>query len=86
MKTRKAVSAHWWSIWNGFSQEINEKIHVSIFPDGAEIVEDYRGNYDIILMDILMRYMDGMEAASEIRKVDKGRSLSSLLPARRSTS
>ena len=42
-----------------FSQEINEKIHVSIFPDGAEI------------MDILMRYMDGMEAASEIRKVDK---------------
>ena len=51
-----------------FSQEINEKIHVSIFPDGAEIVEDYRGNYDIILMDILMRYMDGMEAASEIRK------------------
>ena len=54
-----------------FSQEINEKIHVSIFPDGAEIVEDYRGNYDIILMDILMRYMDGMEAASEIRKVDK---------------
>ncbi len=31
-----------------FSQEINEKIHVSIFPDGAEIVEDYRGNYDII--------------------------------------
>ena len=54
-----------------FSQEINEKIHVSIFPDGAEIVEDYRGNYDIILMDILMRYMDGMEAASEIGKVDK---------------
>ena len=66
-----------------FSQEINEKIHVSIFPDGAEIVEDYRGNYDIILMDILMRYMDGMEArfARWTR-----RSSSSLLPARRSTS
>lgn len=31
-----------------FSQEINEKIHVSIFPDGAEIVEDYRGNYEIL--------------------------------------
>lgn len=35
-----------------FSQEINEKIHVSIFPDGAEIVEDYRGNYDIICMAV----------------------------------
>lgn len=69
-----------------FSQEINEKIHVSIFPDGAEIVEDYRGNYDIILMDILMRYMDGMEAASERFARWTRRSLSSLLPARRSTS
>ena len=68
-----------------FSQEINEKIHVSIFPDGAEIVEDYRGNYDIILMDILMRYMDGKEATSEIRKLTR-RSLSSLLTARRSMS
>lgn len=68
-----------------FSQEINEKIHVSIFPDGAEIVEDYRGNYDIILMDILMRYMDGMEAAVKFARWTR-RSLSSLLPARRSTS
>ena len=25
-----------------FSQEINEKIHVSIFPDGAEIVGPHR--------------------------------------------
>ena len=68
-----------------FSQEINEKIHVSIFPDGAEIVEDYRGNYDIILMDILMRYMDGTAAAVRFARWTR-RSLSSLLPARRSTS
>lgn len=68
-----------------FSQEINEKIHVSIFPDGAEIVEDYRGNYDIILMDILMRYMDGMELPARFARWTR-RSSSSLLPARRSTS
>lgn len=62
-----------------FSQEINEKIHVSIFPDGAEIVEDYRGNYDIILMDILMKLPARFARWTR-------RSLSSLLPARRSTS
>lgn len=54
-----------------FSRETGEKIHISVFPDGAEIVDDYRANYDIILMDILMTYMDGMKAANAIRKVDK---------------
>lgn len=54
-----------------FSQEIGEKIHITVFPDGAEIADDYRANYDIILMDILMTYMDGMKAADAIRKVDK---------------
>ncbi len=54
-----------------FSQETGEKIRITVFPDGAEIVDDYRANYDIILMDILMSYMDGMKAAKAIRKVDK---------------
>lgn len=54
-----------------FSRETGEKIHITVFPDGAEIVDDYKANYDIILMDILMSYMDGMKAAKAIRKVDK---------------
>ena len=31
----------------------------------------YRFQFDIILMDIEMRFMDGMSAAEEIRQMDK---------------
>ena len=46
-------------------------ISVSVFHDGDEILENYNGRFDIILMDIQMRFMDGMTAAEEIRKVDQ---------------
>ena len=37
---------------------------------GDEIALGYKAVYDIILMDIEMKFMDGMMAAEEIRKVD----------------
>ena len=40
------------------------------FSDGDEIALGYKAVYDIILMDIEMKFMDGMMAAEEIRKVD----------------
>ena len=53
-----------------YEQESGESFHISEFSDGAEIAEDYRPVYDIILMDIEMRYMDGMTAAERIRELD----------------
>ena len=40
------------------------------FEDGDGILENYRADYDIILMDIEMSFVNGMEAAEEIRKLD----------------
>lgn len=54
-----------------YSQETGEQIHVSLFIDGDEIVENYSAKYDIILMDIEMQFMNGMVAAHKIREVDK---------------
>ena len=54
-----------------YEQETEEEIHVSIFTDGDEIVENYTAKYDIILMDIEMQFMNGMDAAHKIREVDK---------------
>ncbi len=54
-----------------YESETGEQMHVTYFPDGAEIVEDYRGGFDIILMDIQMKYMDGMTAAEKIRQLDQ---------------
>jgi DNA-binding LytR/AlgR family response regulator len=53
-----------------FEQERGEDIEIETFSDGDEIVENYKAQFDIILMDVQMRFMDGMTAAEEIRKLD----------------
>ncbi len=53
-----------------FEQELGEHIEISTYADGDEFVEDFRAQFDIILMDVQMRFMDGMSAAEEIRKMD----------------
>jgi DNA-binding LytR/AlgR family response regulator len=54
-----------------FAKEKHYEIRVTRFTDGDEIVEKYSGDYDIILMDIQMRFMDGMTAAERIRLKDR---------------
>ncbi|MBQ3786835.1 MAG: response regulator transcription factor [Lachnospiraceae bacterium] len=54
-----------------YQREYGEAIRVTCFYDGDEIVNGYDGSFDIILMDIQMKFMDGMSAAEEIRKVDQ---------------
>ncbi|WP_404332238.1 LytR/AlgR family response regulator transcription factor [Mesobacillus maritimus] len=53
-----------------FEKERGETIEIKAFSDGDEIVENYKAEFDIILMDVQMRFMDGMSAAEEIRKSD----------------
>lgn len=55
---------------NRFSRECGERFTISSFTDGAEIAEGYTADFDIILMDIAMTYMDGMSAAEAIRRLD----------------
>ena len=52
-----------------YEKENGEVIEVTIYSDGDQIVEKYQSQYDIILMDIEMKFMDGMSAAEEIRKI-----------------
>ncbi len=53
-----------------YEQNSGMKFHLRVFSDGEEIAEDYRAEYDLILLDIEMKYMDGMTAAERIRQVD----------------
>lgn len=53
-----------------YEEESSQRFQIIAFEDGEDIVENYAGTYDIILMDIEMRFMDGMTAAEEIRKCD----------------
>lgn len=54
-----------------YQKESGNEIRITRFADGDEIVAGYKGDYDIILMDIQMRFMDGMSAAEQIRKMDQ---------------
>ena len=53
-----------------YQNDRKKDIKVSVFRDGEDIIEDYRCQYDIILMDIQMDFMDGMTAAEKIRQLD----------------
>ena len=53
-----------------YEQEHGEAFEITIYADGDEIVHKYKSQFDIILMDVEMKFMDGMSAAEEIRKID----------------
>ena len=53
-----------------YEKESGQQFRISVFSDGDEILASYKADYDLILMDIAMRFMDGMTAAEEIRKLD----------------
>lgn len=53
-----------------YQGEEKEEFRIKVYRDGDGITVDYKAQYDIILMDIQMKFMDGMTAAEEIRKVD----------------
>lgn len=54
-----------------FAREKGEDIDVVHYTDGDEIASDYKADCDVILFDILMARMNGMDAARYIRKMDK---------------
>ena len=65
-KSRKKISDY----AERYQEEFQEKIKITTFCVGADIAEDYKAEYDIIILDIQMRFMDGMRAAEMIRTMD----------------
>ena len=54
-----------------YAQEEKQEFEISVFYDGAEILENYEPNYDLILLDVEMPKVNGMDAAEKIREVDE---------------
>ncbi len=53
-----------------FSKEYDVNFKIHCFSDGDQISKDYKPIYDIILMDIEMKFLNGMETAKHIRIFD----------------
>lgn len=54
-----------------YERDRGEKFRITLFAAGEEIAEDYRADYDIILMDIELTFMSGLTAAEKIRERDQ---------------
>lgn len=53
-----------------YAKEYDLQIQTTAFQDGRELVQNYQ-KFDILLMDIEMPHLNGMEAAQKIRGLDK---------------
>ncbi len=53
-----------------YANENGKKINYTFYTDGYQIIDNYKAQFDIIFMDVKMKYMDGMTAAKKIRKID----------------
>ncbi|MGM9538947.1 MAG: LytR/AlgR family response regulator transcription factor [Candidatus Onthomonas sp.] len=53
-----------------YCQEHALNITLDCYEDGLDLVEHYSGQYDLLFCDIQMQYLNGMEAARQIREQD----------------
>lgn len=54
-----------------YTEESGEKINISVFADGLMFLDESRKiEFDIILMDIEMPFIDGVEVAKKLRKLN----------------
>ena len=54
-----------------YTRQYGTEFAVTEFSDGMEILDAYRPVYDIVLLDVEMKHLDGMETARRIRELDR---------------
>lgn len=53
-----------------YTRQYGTTFEVRTFSDGVEILEGYRPVFDLILLDVEMKHLDGMATAERIRQMD----------------
>ncbi len=55
-----------------YQKETGNDVCLECFASGESFLENYKGEYDIVFMDIKMPGMSGLECAERLRKADNG--------------
>lgn len=55
-----------------YQKENGEVFNITVYSDGDQIVHKYKSQFDIILMDVEMKFMDGMSARRKSGKQTTG--------------
>lgn len=53
-----------------YTQDYGQEWDVSFFADGISFLNSFKGQFDVILLDISMPVLDGMEVAKRLRAID----------------
>ena len=62
--------SHILELLHRFKEEQGVTFQIRQFDDGAAVLENYQPDFDILFLDIKMEGIDGMKAATAIRRVD----------------
>lgn len=54
-----------------FQKEYSIQMKVDCFDNGIDLIEEYKSGYSVLLLDVEMPGMDGMDVAKEIRRKDE---------------
>lgn len=49
----------------------NYRFNISVYADALDFLEEFRGNFDIIFMDIELPHLNGMEVVRRLRETDR---------------
>lgn len=59
------------SYFADFTKKFGEEFNILCFDNPIKFLTNYKANYDIVLMDIELPYINGMEASHKLREIDK---------------
>ena len=54
-----------------YAEEKSRQFHVDVYQNGLDFVSSETGEYDVIMLDIKMPYMNGLQTAQKIRETNE---------------